>query len=323
MFSIIVPAYNYAHFIGECLDSVLAQSHGDWECLVMDNASTDNTEAVVGGYVQRDSRIIYKKLGSNQGPSHARNVALQKAKGDYILFLDADDLVAPEKLAHAAEAFKKHHVDLVFSDYAFFRNSKEQVTSTYCFSDTFKPGQIAEGAVQQKLSGGNVFAISCIITKKSILQKAKGFDEAINYNEDWDLWLRIAIDKAVFYYDDRASGITLIRNHDTSHSKDQLKMYVAGLYVCKKNYDALTAPQKKIFDRKIRDHRYKLKLMLANRYMNDKAAFEAALTLFDKYPSLEDELTFYRNDRWALPAFLIPLYLVFLKINHYIVRKCL
>lgn len=321
MFSIIVPSYNYARFIGECLDSVLAQTCGDWECLVMDNASTDSTEAVVTAYAQRDSRIVYEKLKSNEGPSHARNMALQKAKGEFILFLDADDLVAPEKLAHAAEVFHRQAVDLVFTDYAFFRENKNQLTGTYRFS--FKPGTIAEGAVQQKLTGGNVFAISCIITKKNILQKAGGFDEAINYNEDWDLWLRIALAKAVFYYDDRADGITLIRNHQASHSKDQLKMYLAGLYVCRKNYKALTAAQQKTFDKKIRDHRHKLKLMLADRYMNDKAAFEAALALFNKYPSLNDELTMYRNGRWALPGFLIPLYLVFLKINHYIARKCL
>lgn len=323
MFSIIVPSYNYAHFIGDCLDSVLAQTSGDWECLVMDNASTDNTEAVVASYVQRDSRIVYEKLNSNEGPSHARNAALQKAKGEFILFLDADDLIAPEKLAHAAEVFNRQSVDLVFSDYAFFKAHKGQITNTYRFSDAFKPGTIAQGAVQQKLSGGNVFAISCIITRKSILQSAGAFDEAINYNEDWDLWLRIAIAKAVFYYDNRANGITLIRNHQGSHSKDQLKMYLAGLYVCHKNYQALTASQQKAFDKKIRDHRHKLKLMLAERYMHDKGAFEAALLMFDKYPSLKDELTAYRNDQWALPVFLIPLYLVLLKINNYITRKCL
>ena len=96
-FSIIVPVYNVAPYLRECLDSVLAQTFTDWECLCVDDGSTDESGAILDEYAQRDARfrIFHKKNG---GVSSARNLALGNAKGNWIWFVDGDDAIAPYAL---------------------------------------------------------------------------------------------------------------------------------------------------------------------------------------------------------------------------------
>ena len=90
--SIIVPAYNYAKYIGECLDSVISQTFKDWECIIIDNCSTDNTSEIVKVYAANDSRIKYHYT-DQKGVSLARNLAVKMSSGTYILPLDADDKI--------------------------------------------------------------------------------------------------------------------------------------------------------------------------------------------------------------------------------------
>lgn len=96
--SIIMPTYNCGGFIGESIASVLAQTYADWELLVQDDCSTDDTEAVVAEYAKGDARIKYEKNERNSGAAVTRNRALQRARGRWIAFLDSDDLWLPEKL---------------------------------------------------------------------------------------------------------------------------------------------------------------------------------------------------------------------------------
>ena len=104
--SVVIPAYNYAHFVGEAIESVLAQTYEDFEVLVIDDGSTDNTREVVQAYVDKDNRVryVYK---DNAGLSAARNTGIEIATGAYIAFLDADDLWTCEKLERTMERFAK------------------------------------------------------------------------------------------------------------------------------------------------------------------------------------------------------------------------
>jgi teichuronic acid biosynthesis glycosyltransferase TuaG len=96
--SIITPAYNAAAHIGETIASVQAQTFEDWEMLIADDASSDDTCAVVAGFAAQDSRLTLIRQAENGGPAVARNAALAEARGRYICFLDSDDLWLPEKL---------------------------------------------------------------------------------------------------------------------------------------------------------------------------------------------------------------------------------
>lgn len=94
--SVIMPTYNCGRFIQESINSVLAQTYNNWELLIVDDCSTDDTESIVRGY--KDKRIRYWRNAQNEGAALTRNKALREAKGKYIAFLDADDLWLPEKL---------------------------------------------------------------------------------------------------------------------------------------------------------------------------------------------------------------------------------
>jgi len=95
--SIIVPCFNYGQFLSEALESLLAQTYPRWECIIVDDGSTDNTKEAVNFYVQKDSRFRYI-YQVHRGVSSARNRALKEAAGTYIQFLDADDMLEKDKL---------------------------------------------------------------------------------------------------------------------------------------------------------------------------------------------------------------------------------
>ncbi len=129
--SIIMPSYNTAQFIAESIRSVLAQEYKDWELLIVDDRSTDDTDTVVKPYL-RDSRIKYFKNQKNSGAAVSRNRALREAKGKWIAFLDSDDLWMPEKLKKQICFMEKNGYHFSYTNYAEIdeENHRNGVTVT-------------------------------------------------------------------------------------------------------------------------------------------------------------------------------------------------
>lgn len=115
MVSIITPAYNSEKFIAETIQSVLAQTYQNWELLIVDDCSTDKTAEIISRF--QDSRIKYFHNYTNKGSAFSRNLALQKAKGKWIAFLDSDDLWHPEKLEKQIEFMKKNNYRFSYTNY--------------------------------------------------------------------------------------------------------------------------------------------------------------------------------------------------------------
>ncbi len=113
--SIITPTYNCAKFIGATIESVLNQTYQNFEMIIVDDASKDNTEEVVKSF--KDKRIKYIRLSKNSGPAVARNRAMEEAKGKYMAFLDSDDLWKKEKLEKQINFIKKNKYKIICSDY--------------------------------------------------------------------------------------------------------------------------------------------------------------------------------------------------------------
>lgn len=113
--SIIMPAYNSGRFIEESIRSVIAQTYTNWELLVSDDCSTDNTASIVASF--EDPRIHYLRNAHNMGAARTRNNALKAAKGRYIAFLDSDDLWTPDKLEKQIAFMEQHHYAFTFADY--------------------------------------------------------------------------------------------------------------------------------------------------------------------------------------------------------------
>ena len=114
--SIIMPSYNTGRFIKETIESVLAQTYSDWELIIVDDCSTDNTDEVVGEFLS-DERIRYIKNDTNSGAAVSRNRALREAKGKWIAFLDSDDLWEPEKLEKQIAFMRDNDYHFSYTNY--------------------------------------------------------------------------------------------------------------------------------------------------------------------------------------------------------------
>jgi teichuronic acid biosynthesis glycosyltransferase TuaG len=123
--SIITPVYNSEKYIGETIKSVLSQTHINWEMLIADDCSLDNTSEVIKEF--NDSRIKYFKLDENAGAAVARNRALEKAQGKYIAFLDADDMWKPNKLEKQLKFMSKNNIGFSFTGYEILRDNANKV----------------------------------------------------------------------------------------------------------------------------------------------------------------------------------------------------
>lgn len=115
--SIITPTYNCGRFIAETIDCVLAQTYQNWEMLIVDDCSTDNTYQIVSEYISKDARIKYLSLETNSGAAVARNTALRMANGRWIAFLDSDDLWEPEKLERQIAFMKENNYAFSYHEY--------------------------------------------------------------------------------------------------------------------------------------------------------------------------------------------------------------
>lgn len=120
-FSILIPAYNAEKYIVDCINSIKRQTFKDWECIIIDDGSVDNTYNIVLDNIRDNKRFIIKKQ-LNQGVSKTRNELLKIAKGEYIVWIDADDLIKENMLCDIAKEIILHKADIYFFDYEIIYN---------------------------------------------------------------------------------------------------------------------------------------------------------------------------------------------------------
>jgi glycosyltransferase involved in cell wall biosynthesis len=182
--SVIVPAYDVAEFIGEALDSVLAQTFTDYEIIVVNDGSPD-TAALERALKPYLSRILYLKQ-ENRGVSAARNTGIQAARGSLIAFLDGDDTWLPNYLeVQVARIQADPTIDVLYPNVVMFNDSSEsgEEFMTICPSN----GEVTfERLLLQECNVSN-----CSIARRDTIVRAGSFDEALRSVEDFDLWLRV------------------------------------------------------------------------------------------------------------------------------------
>jgi glycosyltransferase involved in cell wall biosynthesis len=184
--SVVIPTYNRKDILVETIQSVLDQSFNDFEILVIDNGSTDGTEHVIKEI--KDNRIHYHWMNPTGRPAFPRNVGIRMAQGEYVAFLDSDDLWLPEKLEKQV-AFLENNPNLNWVYCKF-----EQLEHTTGKISEPTNWQYYQGKVAPKLIFKNFIASPTLLINKSVFDKVGGFDERLNLStvEDWELWLRIA-----------------------------------------------------------------------------------------------------------------------------------
>ena len=185
--SVILPTYNRAHQVGRAIQSVLDQTYQDFEIIVVDDASTDNTEEVVQGFT--DERVGYIRQKENAGAGAARNIGIQLSQGDYIAFQDSDDEWLPEKLEKQIEVFKtvSAKVGVVYTDMLRIHSDGR---AEYWNSPTLTDGCIidAKKLEYQVLNIG----IQSTLIKKECFKKAGVFDEKFPRFIDLELFIRLS-----------------------------------------------------------------------------------------------------------------------------------
>lgn len=210
--SVIIPTYNYARYLPRAIDSVLSQTYKDYEIVVVDDGSTDNTKEVLGPYMDK-IRYIYQ---SNTGISGARNRAIKESQGKYIAFLDADDSWVPEKLTIQMDVFEKNpSVGLVYSKVTLFREDGT-IVEVYPTRD---PGKNAQELAERL----GYLPTSTIMASKSLVEQVGSFDENLPTSEDLDLWVRIA--RAARIYEVAGPVLAYHYNHGGNISSKEMKMY--------------------------------------------------------------------------------------------------
>jgi len=182
--SVIIPTYNRAHLVGRAIQSVLAQTFTQFEILVIDDCSNDDTERVVSEI--SDDRITYIRHTENRGGSTARNTGVTASRGQFVAFLDSDDTWHPEKIAKQLDLFEKSgdEVGVIYTGF----NINNSVGKTM---DVHRP-QARGNIFRQLLCANCVGTTSTVMIRRICIDKVGGFDETLPSCQDWDLWLRLA-----------------------------------------------------------------------------------------------------------------------------------
>lgn len=223
--SIIIPCYNQARFLSDALDSLLAQTLANWECIVVDDGSQDNTREVAARYAKGDSRIRLVSQ-ANRGLAGARNSGIEVARGRYIQFLDADDLIAPEKLALQVKALSQsQQPDISYTDYRYCPEDDVTKTTT---RDNFAPPRFLRERRLHDIAARweSEFSIPChcfLFDARLFRDNPIRFDETLPNHEDWDCWMQIfATDPEVHHVE---GPLAIYRLHGASMCADRKKMW--------------------------------------------------------------------------------------------------
>lgn len=202
MVSIIIPCYNSERYLKDTLTSVLWQTHTDWECILIDDGSTDSTPSIANEYTAKDGRFRYVRQ-KNSGPSVARNYGVSLSKGEFVQFLDADDIILPSRLESCLKSFSDPSTDVVYSDYITFQ--KRQGYSRVL------PGKMPPGDPVRSLLFENNLTFAMLIHSlmfRNAIIRNFPFDTRLHsHAEDVECWARMAINGVRFSYVDEVLSI--------------------------------------------------------------------------------------------------------------------
>lgn len=187
--SIILPTFNGGKYISNAIESVISQSFVEWELIVINDGSTDDTEEIVGGYVKKDNRIIYLKNEINLGIQKTLNRGLKEAKGIYIARIDDDDIwIDINKLIKQVNFLENNNGYLLVGTGVVLVDEKYKELTRYILPET-------DEKIRKKLLIKNCFTHSSVMFKKKEALSINGYSELneVKHVEDYDLWLRIGL----------------------------------------------------------------------------------------------------------------------------------
>jgi len=220
--SVVIPTFNYAQYVAHAVQSVLNQSFSDFEIILVDDGSTDKTQAVLAPF-QPHIRYIYQ---DNKGLPAARNTGIRAANGEYIAFLDSDDLWLPTKLEkQVALLDRREELGLVYCDFCW-QYDEAGIVVRSPQRDLFRSGFVFADLLMR-----NFIHTPTPIVRSQVFDAVGLFDESLPASEDWDMWLRIV---ACFKIDFVDEVLAIYRFHSSSMSRNYLLRYQYELEVFNK-----------------------------------------------------------------------------------------
>ncbi len=185
MFSIVMPVYNHAAYVGEAIESVLAQTWTDWELHVVDDGSTDGSGRIVADWAAKDRRI-HAVTQANAGPAAARNNGARRTRGPWLAYLDSDDIYYPDALAHYADFIAR------CPEATFIYGYRHRLTANGAKVEL--PGEFQDHITgTNELFGRMYLSHLCVCYRRELLATAGGYDERLRSVEDYDLYLRMSM----------------------------------------------------------------------------------------------------------------------------------
>ena len=207
--SIIMPNYNGEKFIAETIESVLNQTYTNWELLITDDCSTDNSVNIINSYADKDGRIKLLKNEKNSGAAQARNVALKEAKGKWIAFLDSDDMWLPEKLEKQIAFMTANGYKFSCTKYSHIDENSQPLHKV-----VISPKVIGK----RKMFRYNYLGCLTVMYDADAIGVLQVNPEIGNGRNDYALWLK-AVKKENCYYLDEALALYRVRTSSLSHGK--------------------------------------------------------------------------------------------------------
>ena len=191
LISICMLCYNHEKFVAESIESILLQSYGNWELIIVDNASTDRSQQIIDQYANRDDRIIFLPQRTNTFVSLGLNIAMRQAKGEYITLLSADDNFKPHKLKEQLHFMEANELDISYT-WIDAINSQSQssapdVEKWFNRSDAFTQ----EDILRYYFNMTNITCAPTVMLKSSLLHKTSMHDHRLLQTQDMEYWIRL------------------------------------------------------------------------------------------------------------------------------------
>lgn len=254
LFSIIIPTYNHGRYIGRAIKSVIEQTYPNWEAIIIDNHSEDDTENIVNSL--RDSRIKFLKIHNKGIIARSRNRGIQEARGQWIAFLDSDDWWTSNKLQVCFDRIDDH-VDLLYHKLTIIR----EVPSSFS-RKSINCWQVKKPVIIDLLVKSNPITNSSVVVRQSILIQIEGMEEdpKMIASEDYNTWLRIAQITDYFVFIPQELGFYFIHKSSISQKDTTLQTR----YASREFFPLLNNKQKVLFECNLRYENGKFALLDRN-----------------------------------------------------------
>jgi glycosyltransferase involved in cell wall biosynthesis len=217
--SIIIPTYNRGEYLKQCLNSILNQTYSNYEVIICDDGSTDNTTSIVNKYTSR-LNLRYDFEINTGGPASPRNRGIKLAKGEFIAFLDSDDYWHSNKLKFSIDAFK-NNVDVIYHDLQIYP------ASNIFYKKKIKALQPANEIFPALMTKGNFIPLSSAVIRKNILYNTIYFDESNDMVsiEDYDFWIRLSLIGVKFNKINSCLGYYNVDGYKLTKSNNRVDYY--------------------------------------------------------------------------------------------------